>query len=452
MNIVIIGAGKVGYALSASLSKDNHNVTVVDLNNALLQKVVDNQDVFTVCGNGAVFSVQQEAGVSNADLLIAATSFDEVNVIACLVARKLGAKYTIARIRDPEYNDQLFILEDELGVSMSINPELAAARQIARIVSLPSATSVSSLVGDRVIIAERLVTEGDPLEGAKVLTVHKQYGERVLLCAVERQGKAYIPNGSFQMQAGDKIFLCGDSKKLSAFFRDIGIVNKKVKRVMLVGGGRIAFYLSRILLNLNMEVKIIERNSARCHELCRQLPQAMIIQGDGTEQTLLDEEGIAETDVFVALTDIDEENIIVSMYANQCGVPKIVSKINRLNYREILRKAGLESIVSPKLITAERILQYVRALQNAEKSAIKTLYRLIDDQLEVSEFTATEETLHLGEKIMDLPLRENMLITAIVRNNHLIIPRGSDHLEKGDSVVVIAEGSKFDNLNDIFAE
>jgi len=452
MNIVIIGAGKVGYALSGSLSKDNHNVTVVDLNNALLQKVVDSQDVFTVCGNGAVFSVQKEAGVPNADLLIAATSFDEVNVIACLVARKLGAKYTIARIRDPEYNDQLFILEDELGVSMSINPELAAARQIARIVSLPPATSVSSLVGDRVIIAERIVAEGDPLDGALVLSIHKQYGQRVLLCAVERKGEAYIPNGSFQIQAGDKIFLCGDSKKLSNFFRDIGIINKKIKHVMLVGGGRIAFYLSRILLNLGMDVKIIERRPARCLELCRLLPQAMIIEGDGTEQSLLDEESIAEMDAFVALTDIDEENIIVSMYAKQCGVPKIVSKINRLNYREILRKAGLDSIVSPKQITAERILQYVRALQNAEKSAIKTLYRLVDDKLEVSEFMATGETLHLGEQIMDLPLRKNMLVTAIVRNNHLIIPRGNDHIQKGDSVVVIAEGSEFDNLNDIFAE
>jgi len=451
MKIVIVGFGKVGFALAEQLSKEGHDIVIVDNDSAALEKADNLLEVMCVEGNGAIYNVQIEAGVPNSDLLIAVTSTDEMNILCCLVAKKLGIKHTIARVRNPEYADQLVIMREELGLSMSVNPEQAAAVEISRLLRFPSALKIDTFAKGRVELVEFKIGPGCPLDGMPLYELTKKYAVKVLICAVERNDQVFIPGGGFVLQEGDRISITASPAEIQLFFKSIGESIQKVRNVMIVGGSRIALYLARLLEEMGMSVKIIEHKEKRCHDLSSNLSRAMVICGDGMDQELLSEEDISGMDAFVALTGIDEENIIVSMYAATKGVGKIITKINKAGFSEILQNTGIDSIISPKTITAHQILRYVRAMQNSFGSNVETLHKIVDDRVEALEFNVREDIRFLGVPLKDLVLRPNLLIACLTRHGRVIIPGGNDAIEAGDSVVVVTTNRGLRDLSDILA-
>lgn len=449
MNIVIIGDGKVGSTLSSQLQKEGHDIVVIDNNQNALKNLINTQDVMCVEGNGALHAVQEEAGVSKADLVVACTSMDELNMLCCLLAKKLGAKKTIARVRDPQYFRQLNFMKDELGLSMGVNPELAAAAEIARTMIFPAATKIELFAKGLVELVEFKLGPDSVLDGLSLSEVYKKYKVKVLVCAVQREGEVYIPDGEFCLRSGDKINLSASHENIEKFFKAIGIMKNQSKSAMIVGGGRVAYYLTLALLELGIKVKIIEQDYHRCMELSDLLPRASIIHGDGTDQSLLKEEGLAQVDAFASLTGIDEENIIMAMFASSCQVPKVVAKINRDSYAGMADMLGLETVISPKNITANHIVSYVRAMQNSFGSNIETLYRLVDNQIEALEFIAREDGPYIGVPLKKLKLKKNLLIASIVRKRSSIIPGGNDRIEIGDSVIVVCRNQRLKDLKEI---
>lgn len=450
MKIIIIGDGKVGYTLTEQLSKEGHDIVVIDQSAKALQHSVNVLDVIGIQGNGASIDVLREAGADRADLVIAATSSDEVNLLACIIAKTIGADHTIARVRNPEYTRQLGIMKEEFGMSMVINPEQAAAYEISRILRFPSASKIDSFAKGRVDLVEIGISESSPLNGLSLIELSQKYKSKVLIVAVQRGGGVTIPDGNFVLRSGDRIHLTSSPAEAEGFFRAIGLVSPKVRSVLIVGGGRITFYLAKILLELNMRVKIVEISRAACDKLCELLPGAEIIHGDGTSEELLLEEGIEHTDAFIALTNMDEENIILSMYAATRTKGKVIAKINRISFMEIIAKSGIETVISPKYITANRIIRYVRALQNSMGSSkVETLHRIVNNQVEALEFKVGERSRVIGKSLSELDTKPNLLIASIVRRGKTIIPRGSDHIEKGDSVVVVTASRQVRDLDDI---
>ncbi|NCU25837.1 Trk system potassium transporter TrkA [Candidatus Nomurabacteria bacterium] len=450
MKIIIVGDGKVGYTLSDHLSREGHDITVIDNKSEALRKSIDSLDVYTIKGNGASFAVLNEAGVSETDLLIAATSTDEVNMLCCLFAKRLGAKHTIARMRDPDYNEQLETMKDEMGLSMIINPEQATASEILRLITFPSAISVGTFANGRVSVIEYRLHPDSNIAGMSIAKAMQKYYADILICAVGRDGKIYIPNGDFVLEEGDHIHIAGTHGNISDFLNKCGQHDKKIRSAMLVGGGLIAFYLSKMLIESGYSVKIIEMKPEKCGDLCEKIPQALIIEGDGTDQEILDSERVDHAGAFVALTDMDEENLIMSMYASHRGVPKVIAKINRTGYTDVIKKAGIDSVISPKNITANHIVRFVRRMSNINGSYLKTLY-MIEDQAEVMEFQATSSTRNLGVTLAEMQLKKNVLITAIVRGGKLIIPKGRNKILEGDTVIVITTIKQLEDLNEIFA-
>lgn len=449
MYIVIVGDGKVGRVLTEQLSREGHDVVVIDRDPQVVEEVVNTFDVKGLCANGATYEAQKEAGTANADLLIAATSADEINILCCLVARKLGAKRTIARVRNPEYLGQLAFMQEDLQLSMVVNPEFEAAREIARVLRFPSAAQIESFGKGRVDLVEIRIPNESPLCNAKVSELSS--GKRkVLICAVQRGEEVFIPSGSFVLQAGDRIHLTASAADMADFFKCKGLQKARVKGVMIIGGGRIGEYLAKTLTETGMEVKIIETQEDRCRELSERVPKAAIIWGDGTDQSLLDEEGLDRMDALVALTGIDEENIIISMYANLKKTPKVITKINRNSFTGILESVGLDTVISPKQISADHIVSYTRALQNSNGSAVKTLYKLVDGKVEALEFEAGEDAgSMLGRPLKELKLKSELLIACIIRRNKLIYPTGEDRIEKGDRVVVVTANKYLSDLREI---
>ncbi len=451
MRIVIVGDGKVGKSLTEQLSSEGHDIVVIDSNPNVISNVVNTHDVMGICGNGASYEVQREAEVNKADMLIAATSADELNILCCLVAKKIGAKHTIARVRNPEYSRQLAFMREELGLSMTINPELAAANEISRMLRFPSALKVDFFARGRVDLVELKVHAGGSLENQTLSSLSKKYQSKALICAVQRGEEVHIPSGDFILRAGDKIYVTGSQVEIEKFFRAIGVLKQKVRKVMIVGGGRIAHYLARQLSETGMKVKIIEIDRNRCIELSDALPKAEIINGDGSDKDVLLEEGIAETDAFIALTGIDEENIIVSVYATLLGINKVIAKINRGSFSDILTTIGLDSLISPKQITTNQIIRYVRAMQNSTGDGVVALSRIVDGKAEAVEFTASPATKFTGIQLKDITLRPNILIACIFRRNRIIIPGGADSIENGDSVIIVTTDRTLRDLNDILA-
>ena len=449
MKIVIVGDGKVGQALTGRLAEEGHDLVVIDSSPEALRTSVEVHDVMGISGNGASYAVQKEAGVEDADLLIAATSGDELNLLCCLVAKKLGARHTIARVRNPDYADQLVMMREDLGLSMTVNPEMAAATEIARMLRFPSALKLDSFARGMVELVEIKVKEGSPLLGQALYTLSSHLGIRILICAVRRGEEVYIPTGSFVLQQGDKISITATPSEMDSLFRKLGIYRHKIHRVMVVGGGRIAYYLAKQLLKLGMSVKIIEKDAARCELLSEALPKARIILGDGSDRELLEEEGIEEMDALVALTGMDEENIIISMYAGTLGLAKVVTKINRMSFQEILDSAGIESVISPKGITVNQIVRYVRAMQNSQGSNVETLHRIVGGRVEALEFNVTADPEVTGIPLKDLRTRQNLLIAGILRGRTIIYPGGNDTIEPGDSVIVVTTGHQLKDLRDI---
>lgn len=450
MKIIIIGDGKTGYSLAENLSKEDNDITIIDKNPEALKRADEFLDVKCIRGNGVSTKILTEAGINECDLLIAATASDEMNMVCCLTGKKLGARHTVARIRDPEYADELTLLKSELGLNLVFNPERAAAREIARMLRFPQAMNVEIFAKGRVEMIEVRVSETMPIAGMKLKDISPKMPS-ILIGAVLRENEAIIPKGDFEILPGDTIYIVGKPSNISGFLKYIGLYNQKVKNVMIIGGGRIAYYLANSLDEAGMRVKIIELDYDRCIELSELLPHAIIIHGDGSDETVLHSENLSDMGAFIALTGRDEDNFMAALLANQAGVPKVVAKINRLNYIGVIKKAGIDSVINPSLITTNIILRYVRGMKNALDNSLETLYRIVNNQAEAVEFSINEQADFLDIPIKKLKLVEGVLLAVLVRKNDVIIPHGNDVLKKGDSVIIISKDKKIYSLHDIMA-
>lgn len=452
MKIIIVGCGKVGFTLTQHLVEEGHDITVIDTNEAEVRRVGNMMDVMSVKGNGVSGSVLREAGVETADLLVAVTNMDEVNMICCFMGKKLGAKYTIARIREPEYIDNLEDLKRNLHIDMTINPEYSTAIEMSRLLRFPSAANIETFCRGRVELMGFRLQENDFMVGKPLKNLSSQVKKlSILFCAVDRGGKVMIPNGNFVPQSDDKVYMIGRPTGLNQFFRLLGRYTPKVERVFIIGGGKIASYLASVLLKMKIQVKLIEKNEDRCRWLSETYPGLTVACGDGTDQEVLESERLKDYDAFVALTGRDEENMIISLYAAQRGISKVITKSSRQNYAPIARSVGLDSVVSPKMITAYHILQVVRGMQNSQGSVMNALYSIADGGAEAMEFTVTKLTRNLEVPLKELKLKEGILLAVIVRGNKIIIPEGASYIREGDSVIVVANQSVQD-INDIYRD
>lgn len=452
MKIVIIGDGKVGYKLAVRLSEENYDIVLIDQNEGKLQEALTRMDIFCIPGNGADVEIQKQADVPHSDLVIACASTDELNMLTCLLARRLGAKHTIARVRNPIYYKQIGILKEDLHLSMTVNPELAASNEVLRILLFPEASKVETFMKGRVELVEYPLYEGSSLNGISLAEVYKKFQIKILVCAVKRGNEVYIPDGEFVLKTGDRLHIAAAHQDLRSFFKALGRKNSKIKNVLICGGGHVCFYLTLQLLQVGMQVKIIEQNKERCEELCELLPKATVIHGNAADQELLMEEGIANADAFVALTSMDEENIIMGLFAKSQGVPKIIAKVNEDTRAQMVEGMGIDSIISAKSAAADEILGYVRARNNSYSSAnVETLYRLVNGKVEALEFIIKKECEYTNIPLKNLPTKKNFLIACIGRRRQIIIPGGDDYLEVGDSVIIITKDHIISDLSDILA-
>lgn len=451
MKIIIVGAGKVGQVLAQHLSREN-NVTVIDQNQHLLEHLINIYDVMGVCGNGASADVQREADASHTNLLIATASSDEINILTCLVAKKLGVQHTIARIRNPEYEKQLRFMRSDLGLSMVINPERATAREIARVLRFPNAVKLESFSKGRLELVEYRIPAGSTLDGVLLSDLYKNLHARVLICAVARCGETIIPSGDFSLRVGDTIYINATPHELEQFFRHLGVFKGKASSVMIVGASKLCYYLALQLIDMGMTVKIIDQNRERSTNMSERLPKALVITGDGTDSELLQEEGVEQTDGFVSITGMDEANILMALsVAKQSKNCKVVAKINRKSLVDLVNaESMIDSVVSTGSVTAEVILQYIRAMQNATGSQVKTLHRLIGGTVEALEFGIKCDFPFAGVPLKDLRLKPNILLAGIVRQNgKIVIPSGEDAINAGDDVIVVTTNTKLQDIRDI---
>lgn len=437
MNIIIAGCGKVGRALAEQLSREKHDITVIDRKPEAIQQITNIADVRGVVGNGASFEIQMDAGIDTADLMIAVTDADEVNLLCCLIAKKAGGCQTIARVRNPVYHHEIHHIKDELGLSMVINPEWAAAMEMARLLRFPSAIDIDTFANGRIELLRFQLEEQNPLCNNKIKDLHMLSRCEVLICIVERGKEVLIPSGEVELKAGDMISVVASPVNASRFFKTIGIETNQVKNTMIIGGGKISFYLAKRLLEMGIQVKIIEKDRDACERLCEILPKAMIINGDGTDRELLAEEGLAKAEGFAALTNMDEENVMLALYAKSMSKAKKITKINRNTFDTIIGSLNIGSLIYPKHITSETILQYVRAMQNSIGSNVETLYRLVDGNAEALEFVIKGKSEVTDIPLQELQLKPHILVCAINRKGKIIIPKGQDCIQEGDSVVII---------------
>lgn len=452
MRIVVVGAGKVGRVLTEQLAAEKHDIVVIDQDTDLIESLVNIYDVRGVVGNGGCYDVQKDAFEDGADLLIATTSSDETNILACLVAKKLGTPHTIARIRNPEYEKQLHFMREELGLSMVVNPEKATAREIARVLRFPSAIKREQFCRQRFELVEYRVNEGNPLEGLQLSDLYRNIRVKILICAVARGQQTIIPTGATVLQKGDKIYLTASARELESFFRKLNIFKARANNIMIVGASRITYYLVKELRDIQKRVTVIDSNAARCQAMSEKFPGVLVIHGDGADSELLSEERISEMDAFVPLTGLDETNIILAMYANQFPNCKVVAKINRPSFADLANQKGLvDSVVSTAAVTSETIARYVRAMQNSfDSDNIKTLHRLVGGRVEALEFNVGPGLPFIGVPLKDLNLREGMLVAGIVRQNGApVIPSGADALQEGDDVVIVTTDTTLHALRDI---
>ncbi len=453
MYIIIIGCGKVGQTLTEYLAGENHDIVVIDTNASKIEKVVHQYDVLGLCGNGANYDILLEARANRADVVICVTAQDELNILAGLMAKNMGANHLIARVRNPDYSKQKDILREQFGFSMLINPELEAASEIRRMIMFPSAMKVDTFSNGRIELAEIKLNNENKVIGKKLSELHTISKSSVLICAVRRKDDVIIPSGDYILEEKDHIYVTGTHRYLASFCLDIGAYKEKINDVMIIGGSRIAFYLTRALLFQGIKVKIIERDHKKCYEFAKQFPNALIIEADGSDEEILLEEGIEHTDALVCLTGLDEENLILSMAAKQLGVKKSIAKMNRTSLSSLIDNIGVDNVVSPKNIVASQIIGYLRAKSSDdENSSVKTLYKLVNGKVEALEFIVTERFKGLSLKLMDLKLRNGILVCGIFRNNEMIIPNGQDTLEVNDHVIVITSDPMIRNLNDIIGD
>ena len=451
MKIIVVGNGKIGFLLVQQLAKEGHEIVVVDNDPVKLENLQDKLDVTTVAGNGASIDVLREAGARDADLLIAATNTDEVNLLTALIAGKIGCKSTVARVRNQEYDREMNLLNSSFGLSFAINPEKTAAREIFRLLQFPSFLARSSFAEGRAEMVELSVSKGGRLEGKRLDQVAGMLNKKALICTVERNGEVFVPSGSAVLEAEDKINMSAATSDLTFVLQRLGIKTPGIRRVMIIGGSQTAAYLARDLLNAGIRVKLVEIKRSRCETLLEKLPKLEAMCGDGSLQSFLEEAGIKEMDAVVPMTGIDEENIMISLYAQSIGVRKCVTKVNRLEYLKLVDSASLDAVVSPKLLAANELTGYVRALSQSREGSVQTLYSLSGGKAEALGFTVPERGDFLNVPIMNLKLKKAILIASIVRNQTVLIPSGSDRLMPGDSIIVIADPRRMlSNLTDIF--
>ncbi|MCB7303034.1 Trk system potassium transporter TrkA [Bariatricus massiliensis] len=449
MKIVIIGDGKVGHKLTKQLSEEDYDVVLIDQNEGKLKEALNKLDILCITGDGADARIQKEAGVPTADLVVACASTDELNMLSCLLAKRLGAKHTIARVRNPIYYQQIDILKEDLRLSMAVNPELAVAMEISRIILFPDTAKVETFMKGKVELIEFIVKERSHLDGVSLAEINQRFQIKVLVCAVKRGNEVIIPDGEFVIHDGDRLHIVASHKYIEEFFRFIG-KQRKVKNVLICGGGRVGYYLAKQLLNLGMQVKIIEKEQKKCEELCDMLPKATVIHGNAADHDLLMEEGIEEADALISLTGVDEENIILALFARTKGVDKIVAKVNEDGRAQLVEELGIDGIVSAKTATADAIMSYVRARQNSLRSTnVESMYQLVGGRVEALEFIIRGETDYTNIPLKELPTKANNLIACIGRGRSIIIPNGNDVLKVGDSVVVVTTEKRVQDITDI---
>ena len=450
MEIIIVGCGKVGVTLAEQLVMEGHNVVMVDTSAERLQSISEDIDAIKLVGNGASITTQMEAGIQTADILIAVTGSDEMNLLCCLIARKAGNNcHTIARVRNPVYSNEINFIKEQLGISMIINPELAAATEISRILRFPSAIKIDSFAKGKVELLKFKIKPEFHLDGLSVMDVDSQLRCDVLISGVERGDEVAIPDGRFVLKDGDIVSIIASPRNSAEFFRKIGIQTNQVNNTMIVGGGTIALYLARQLTNMRIKVKIVEKDRKRCDILNELLQNALVINGDGTDRRLLMEEGLQKAESFVTLTNMDEENVFLSLFAKDNSKAKLVTKVNRIAFDELISNLDIGSVVYPKYITADYILQYVRAMQNSIGSNVETLYHILDGRAEALEFTIREDSEVTNVPLMDISLKKNLLIGCINRGGEVHIPRGQDSIQKGDTVIVVTSQRGLHDIRDI---
>lgn len=450
MRIVIVGDGKIGSNLAEQLSREGHAITIIDHLPAPLQKTSEALDILCIEGNGATADTLLEAAADTADLLIACTASDELNLLSCLIAKKLGAKHTIARVRNPEYNSELSLITDDLGLSMSVNPELSCASEMARSLRYPSAIKADSFAKGHAELLKVQVAPDSPLAGKTLIELQKTVKVRVLICAVERGEEVFIPTGTFRLEAGDLVSLIASPRGAQAFFRELHLSNNPIRQVMIVGGGRVGFYLAKSLIDAGISVKIMEEDRERCEELAERLPKAEVLCGDGTNESFLMESGLWQTDAIAVLTGIDEENILLGAYVrSRFPKVKVLAKVNRTSYSGILGTLDFGTAYNPRDSVANLICRYARAMQNSVGSSVETLYKLVGGKVEALEFRAVKGSAVCGVTLRDLQLKEKLLIGCINRNGKILIPSGQDCIEPGDTVIVVTSVTGLNDLDDI---
>ena len=457
LSIIIVGCGKVGVTLVEQLSREGHDITVIDRDRALVEYMSGTYDVMGVVGNGASYSIQREAGIENTDIIIAVTESDELNLLCCTVAKRVSGCSAIARVRTPDYSQDVSYLRERLGLAMIFNPELESAREAARMLSLPTALEIASFAHGQAELVTFKLPKGNKLDGMKLWdmskTIPADIETNVVICAVERGDQVFIPSGNFQFQCGDEVSFVSTRKIARKFLRSIGFKTRQVRSTMMIGGGRSAYYLAQELLAMGIEVKIIEKCKTRCEELCELLPNATITNGDGTSEELLREEGIEFAESVVALTGIDEENILLTLHARNVSNAKVITKINRINFRNAINTLDLGSVIYPRYITSEAIVAYVRAKHNSMNSNVETLNYICENRVEAVEFRVNESSAVTGTMLKDLKpkMKKDILIASINRGGQILIPSGVDSIEVGDTVMVVTTHSGFNDIRDILA-
>lgn len=449
MKIIIIGCGQVGTTLAEQLSVENHDITIIDKNESAVSKLALEYDIMGLCGNGVSITTLSEAGIANADILIAVTESDEINLLCCLMAKKAGRCHTIARVRSPIYSGETDFIKAQLGITLTINPEKETALEIAQLLRYPSAEKIESFAKGAVHVVKIKITADSPLCNLKLRDIAAKTGCEILVCAIERANDVIIPSGDTDIQAGDTISYIVTDDKVRTTFSKLGLRHKAVKSVMIVGGDTIAIYLARLLRHSGINVKIIDSDRERCMHLDALLKDATVILGDGTDKRLLLEEDLESAGAFFANTNIDEENIFLSMFAKEVSDAKLVSKVNRLAYDNIIKGLDIGSVIYPKYLTADYIMQYVRALGNSAGNNVSTLYRLLDNKVEALEFKINETSPVIDKPIMQLDLKQNLLICCIIRGDKVIIPGGFDSIQKGDSVIIVTLENGLRDIRDI---
>ncbi len=452
MKIIIIGCGQVGTTLTAQLSAEKHDITVIDTDAQKIRKITEDYDIMGLCGNGVQIGTLNEADIKNTDILIAVTESDEINLLCCIMAKKASKCYTVARVRNPVYSGETDFIKAQLGLSMIINPELLTATEISQLIKFPSAEQIDSFADGKIHLVKIKIHTSSPLANIEIKDIAPKTNCEILACAIERGDDVLIPDGSTEIKVGDTLSFIAFDDKIQDVFKKLGMHRNAVKNTMIVGGDTTAFYLSRLLCKAGIKVKIIEDDAGICNRLSDQFPDVTVIQGDGTDKKLLIEEGISAADAFVALTHIDEENIFLSLFAKQSSEAKPVAKVNRLEFDSVINGLDMGSIVFPKYITADYIMQFVRARQNSQGNNISTLYRILDNKVEALEFTVHDDSPVVNKPIMNLNLKPNVLICCISRSGNVIIPGGRDCIEKGDKVIIVSLYRGLHDLQDILED